>query len=188
MQLSDIEPLLRSRLLDGETMLEEPSDYYDDRMYTITTTGAVAHAYTLSGSNLYGIAALGAFEVWRPGEDIAGAVVDAVLDYARRNGQAPPPPDPGEVFADAIAYLRPLLREGEALTAGLRRNDDPDLQISGAEGVSSIWRSGDYWCFTSAADRSRIRTADSEEEKRALLLAALDEVRNTTDPGRPYSL
>lgn len=181
MQLSDIETLLRSRLAAGETMYEEPSDYYDDRMYTITTSGAVAHAYTLSDSNLYGIAALDALEVWRPGEDLAGAAVDAVLDYARRDGQPAPPPDPSEVFADALAYLRPLLQEGETLTAAIRRNKDPELQISGTEGTSAIWQSGDYWCFTSAADRNYIRTADTEEEKRTLLLAALDEARNPTD-------
>ena len=182
MQLSDIGPLLRSRLIDGETMIEEPSDYYDDRMYTIATSGAPAHAYTLSDSDLYGIAALDVLEVWRPGEGLAGAAIDAVLGYARRNGQPVPPPDPNEVFADAITYLRPLLQEGEALTATLRRDKDPELLISGAEGTSSIWQSGDYWCFTSAAERNYIRTADAEEERRTLLLAALDEARNPIDP------
>lgn len=181
MQLSDIEALLRSHLIDGETMFEEPSDYYGDRMYTITTSGATAHAYTLSDSNLYGIGTLDVFEVWRPGESIAGAAIDAVLDYARRNGQPAPPPDPNEVFADAITYLRPLLREGEVLTATLRRAKDPELQISGAEGTASIWQSGDYWCFTSAAEQNYIRTADAKEERRALLLAALDEARNPID-------
>jgi len=187
MQLSDIEPLLRSRLIDGETMLEEPSDYYDDRMYTIATSGAAAHAYTLSGSDLYGIGALDAFEVWRPGERIAGRAIDAVLDYARRNGRPVPPPDPDEVFADAIAYLRPLLQEGEALTTALRRDEDPALQISGAEGTTSVWRSGGRWCFTSMAEPNYIRTADTEDERRALLLAALDEARNPIayyHPGR----
>lgn len=181
MQLSDIEALLRSHLAAGEAMFEEPSDYYGDRMYTIVTSGAVAHAYTLSDSNLYGVAALDAFEVWRPGEGIAGAAVDAVLDYARRNGQPIPPPDPNKVFADAIAYLGPLLQEGEALTAGIRRNKDPELQISGAAGTAAVWQSGDYWCFTSAADRNYIRTADTEKERQALLLSALDEARNPID-------
>ena len=181
MQLSDIDPLLRAHLIDGETMFEEPSDYYDDRMYTITTSGAVAHAYTLSASNLYGIGTLDALEVWRPGESVAGAAVDAILDYARRNGQPAPPPDPNEVFADAIAYLRPLLQEGEALTATLRRDKDPELQISGTEGTTSVWQSGDYWCFTSAAERNYIRTADTKEERRTLLLAALDEARAPID-------
>lgn len=177
MHLSDIEPLLRSRLIDGETMVEEPSDYYGDRMYTIATSGAVAHAYALLDSNLYGIAALDAFEVWRPGENVASAAIDAVLDYARRDGRPAPPPDPNDVFADAIAYLRPLLREGEALTAALRRGDEPELQISAAGGAASVWQSGDYWCFISASERNFIRTADAEEDKRALLLAALDEAR-----------
>lgn len=181
MRLSDIEPLLRSHLIDGETMREEPSDYYDDRMYTITTSGATANAYTLSNSDLCGIGTLDVFEVWRPGERIAGRAIDAVLDYARRNGQPAPPPDPSGVFADAITYLRPLLQEGEALTAALRRDGDPALQISGAEGASSVWQSGGRWCFTSATERSYIRTADTEEEKRVLLLAALDEVRNPID-------
>lgn len=186
MQLSDIEPLLRSRLTDGETMFEEPSDYYDDRMYTIVTSGAVAHAYTLSKSDLYGIGTLDVLEVWRPGEQVAGRAIDAILDYARRNGQPAPPPDPNEVFADAITFLRPLLQEGEALTAALRRDKDPALQISGAAGTSSVWQSGDYWCFTSAAEQNYIRTAETKEERRALLLAALDEARNPIDPISHY--
>lgn len=182
MQLSDIEPLLRSHLIDGETMVEEPSDYYDDRMYAITTSGAAAHAYTLSSSDLYGIGTLDVFEVWRPGEKIAGAAIDAVLDYARRNGQPAPPPDPNEVFADAITYLRPLLQEGEALTTTLRRDKDPALLISGAEGTTSVWQSGDYWCFTSMTERNYIQTAAAEDDRRRLLLAALDEARNPIDP------
>ena len=186
MQLSDIEPLLRSHLIDGEAMAEEPSDYYDDRMYTITTSGEVAHAYTLSSSDLYGIGTLDVFEVWRPGEKIAGAAIDAVLDYARRNGHPAPPPDPNEVFADAITYLRPLLQEGEALTATLRRDKDPSLLISGAEGTTAVWQSGDYWCFTSMAEPSYIRTAATEEERHSLLLAALDEARNPIDPTSYY--
>lgn len=93
MQLSDIEPLLRSHLIDGETMLEEPSDYYDDRMYTIKTAGAQANAYTLSASNLYGIAALDVLEIWQPGEDAADNAIDAVLNYARHNGQPIPQSD-----------------------------------------------------------------------------------------------
>lgn len=30
MQISDIEGLLRSHLVEGETMIEEPSNYFDD--------------------------------------------------------------------------------------------------------------------------------------------------------------
>lgn len=182
MQLSDIEPLLRLHLTDGETMTEEPSDYYGDRMYTITTTGAAAHAYALPDSNLYGIAALDAFEAWQPGESDAGDAIDAVLDHARRNGQPLPPPDPNETFAEAITYLRPLLQDSETVTATLRRDEEPELQISGAAGTSSIWRSGDYWCFNSAAERNCIQIAGTKEEKRALLLIALSEASNPAAP------
>lgn len=181
MKLSDIEPLLRSHLINGETMVEELSDYYNDRMYTITTSGATAHAYTLPDSNLYGIATLDVFEVWRPDESTASAAIDAVLDYARRDGQPNTPTDPNEVFADAIAYLRPLLRENETLTTTLRRGEEPELQISGAEYTSSVWQSGNYWHFISAAERNLIRTAGTEEEKRSLLLAALNEARHPID-------
>lgn len=86
MDLSEIEPALRSRLIGGETITEEVSDYYGDRMYTITTSGATAHVYALPDSGLYGIAALDVFEVWRPGETAAPLAINAILDYARRNG------------------------------------------------------------------------------------------------------
>ena len=185
MQLSNIEPLLRSHLVDGETMTEEPSDHYGDRMYTITTAGAVANAYTLPDSNLYGIAALDAFEAWQPSESDAGDAIDAVLDHARRNGQPTPPPDPNEAFAEAIAYLRPLLQEGETVTAASRRDKEPELQISGAAGTSTIWQSGDYWCFISTAERNCIRIAETKEERRALLLIALSEASNPTGPPLP---
>lgn len=89
MRLSDIDPLLRSRLIEGETMTEQPSNYFDDRMYSIITAGAPACVYTITAGNLYGIATLDVLETWRPGEDIAGRTIDAVLDYARRNGQPP---------------------------------------------------------------------------------------------------
>lgn len=105
MQLSDIEPLLRSRLADGEGMTEQPTNYFDDRMYAITTAGAPAYAYTISTGNLYGIAALDVLETWRPGEDIAGRTIDAVLDYARRNGQPALSPDPEEPARRAPADL-----------------------------------------------------------------------------------
>lgn len=96
MHLSEIEPILRSRLIDGETMTEGPSDYYGDRMFTITTSGAPAHAYMLLESGLYGIATLDVFEAWKPGEKAATPAINAVLDYARRNGQPLPTPDPDE--------------------------------------------------------------------------------------------
>ena len=64
MRLSDIEGLLRSHLVEGETMVEEPSDYFDDRMYTISTVALPAHAYTIQADGLYAIGAEGALEPW----------------------------------------------------------------------------------------------------------------------------
>ena len=96
MQLSDIEPLLRSRLVEGETITEQPANYFDNRMYAITTAGAPAYVYTITVSNLYGIAAVDTLETWRPGEDIASRTIDAVLNYARRNGQPETTPDPAD--------------------------------------------------------------------------------------------
>lgn len=93
MKLSDIEDLVRSHLVEGETMTEQPSNYFDDRMYSITTAGAPAYVYTITAENLYGMGAGDALAVWRPGRDSAGQVIDAVLDHARRNGQPLPPSD-----------------------------------------------------------------------------------------------
>jgi hypothetical protein len=90
MQLLDIEPLLRSRLAEGEVMTEQPTNYFDDRMYVITTAGAPIYVYTISESDLYGIATLDVLETWSAGADIAGRTIDAVFDYARRNGQPAP--------------------------------------------------------------------------------------------------
>lgn len=179
MQVSDIADQIRAHLLDGETMTEEPSDYYGDRMLTITTTAAVAHVYVID--DLYGIAAVDALEVWRPGESIAGRTIDIVLDYARRNGQPAPPPNPNEVFAAGIAFLRPLLQEGESLSAVINRNSDPELLISGAAGTTGVWQSGEYWCFTSMLDLGYIRAENAEEGRQSLLRAALDEARNGID-------
>lgn len=94
MKLSDIEDLVRSRLIEGETMTEQPANYFGDRMYSITTGGAPAYVYTITAENLYGIGALDALAVWRPGVDSAGRVIDAVLGHARRNGRPLPPSDP----------------------------------------------------------------------------------------------
>lgn len=105
MQLSDIEPLIRARLAEGEVMTEQPANYFDDRMYVITTAGATAYVYTISVGDLYGIAALDVLETWRPGADIAGRTIDAVLDYARRNGQ-PTPSDPEESTRPAAGQDR----------------------------------------------------------------------------------
>lgn len=94
MKLSDVEDLVRSSLAEGETMTERPSNCFDDRMYSIITAGAPAYVYTITAENLYGMGALDALAVWRPGGDSAGRVIDAVLRYARRNGQPLPPDDP----------------------------------------------------------------------------------------------
>lgn len=99
MELSDIEDLVRSHLIEGETMTEQPSNYFGDRMYSITTAGAPAYVYAITEGNLYGIGTLDALEAWAPGEDIAGRMIDAVLGYARRNGQPTLTPDSEEVFA-----------------------------------------------------------------------------------------
>ena len=56
MQISDIEGLLRSHLIEGETIVEEASDYFDDRMYTIATAALPVHAYTIRESGLYAVA------------------------------------------------------------------------------------------------------------------------------------
>lgn len=93
MRLLDVEPLLLSHLIEGETMNEQPSDYFGDRMYAVATAGAPAYVYAIAAGNLYGIAALDALETWRPGEDRAGRTIDAVLDYARRNGRPASPSD-----------------------------------------------------------------------------------------------
>lgn len=94
MKLSDIEDLVRSHLVEGETMTEQPSNYFDDRMYSIITAGATAYVYTITAENLYGMGAGDALAVWRPGVDSADRVIDAVLGHARRNGQPLPPSDP----------------------------------------------------------------------------------------------
>lgn len=181
MQISDIEGLLRSHLVDGETMIEEPSDYFDDRMYTITTVALPAHAYTMRESGLYAIGAKGALEVWRADDGTADRAIDAVLGHARRNGAPAPPPDPEEVFADAIAYLRPLMREGEMLSTGAGRNGDLVLTVSGADGSGSIlWNAG-VFRYISPLDPGYNDVADGEEEIERLLRRALDEARNPTD-------
>lgn len=186
MKLSDIEDLVRSHLIEGETLTEQPSNYYDDRMYSITTAGAPAYVYTIAAENLYGIAALDALEVWAPGEDVADRTIDAVLGHARRNGQPLPPPDPEEVFADAIAYLRPLLREGETLSTSAGRNGEPFLHISGPAGGSNIWDGGGQFCRADPFERGHILGAAEKADKEAMLRAVLDEARNPTDAGAYY--
>ena len=181
MRLSDVEPLLLSHLIEGETMTEQPSNYFDDRMYVIVTAGAPAYAYTIAAEDLYGIATLDALETWRPGEDIAGRTIDAVLDYARRNGQPQPPRDPEDVFADAIAYLRPFLQEGESLTTGRDRNGDPTLSISTQVGGGGVrWVSGAL-CYSSPHEPGYNRFADNKEDGEELLRLVLREARTPFD-------
>lgn len=186
MELSDIEDLVRSHLIEGETLTEQPSNYFGDRMYSIATAGAPAYVYTVAAENLYGIAALDALEVWAPGEDVADRTIDAVLGYARRNGQPLPPPDPEEVFADAIACLRPLLREGETLSTSTGRDGEPFLHISGPAGGSSIWDAGGRFCRADPFERGHILDAVEKADTEVMLRAVLDEVRNPTDVGDFY--
>ena len=47
MRLSDIDPLLRGRLAEGEVITEQPSNYFGDHMYAITTAGATAYVLSL---------------------------------------------------------------------------------------------------------------------------------------------
>lgn len=124
MQLSDIEGLLRSHLIEGETMVEEPTNhrFYGDRMYTITTAGLTVWVYVIETEGLYALETEGALEVWRPGVDDVDRTVDVVLGRARRNGAPPPPPNPDVVFADADAgedLLRLALNDA-------RTADDPE--------------------------------------------------------------
>lgn len=181
MQLSDIEDLLRSHLVEGETLVEEPSDYFDDRMYTISTVALPVHAYTIQGEGLYAIGAEGALEVWKPDDGTADRAVEAVLGHARRNGAPLPPPDPDVVFADAIAYLRPLMQEGETLSTGTGRNRDLTLTVSGAAGSGSVRWSGGLFSYTSPLEPWYNDMADYKEEIERLLRRALDEARNPTD-------
>lgn len=181
MRLSDIDPLLRGRLAAGEVITEQPSNYFGDHMYAIATAGATAYVYTITTENLYGIATLDALETWRPGEDIAGRTIDAVLDYARRNGQPPTPPAPEDVFADAIAYLRPLLQEGEALSTDRDHNGDPILSISTQAGGGSVrWVAGAL-CYSSPYEPGYNRFADNKGDGEELLRLVLREARTPSD-------
>lgn len=179
MQVSDIADQIRTHLLDGETLTEEPSDYFGDRMLTITTQAATAHAYIID--DMYALAALDGVEAWRPGDEAADNAIAAVLDYARRNGKPAPPPNPNEVFADAITYLTPLLREGEAISTGIGRNGDPLLHIAGDADPAVIQWNGGRLCYTRNYDPGYIWAADGKEEEGQLLRAALSDARNPID-------
>lgn len=93
MQVSDIADEIRPHLLDGELMTEEPSDYFGDRMLTITTQGVPARAYIID--DMYALATSDVIEAWHSGDRWAAQTIDAVLDYARRGGKTASsfPPD-----------------------------------------------------------------------------------------------
>lgn len=93
MQLSDIADEIRPHLLDGEIMTEEPSDYFGDRMLTITTRGVPVRAYIID--DMHALAIPDDIEVWRPGDQWAARTIDAVLNCARRGGKTASsfPPD-----------------------------------------------------------------------------------------------
>lgn len=85
MQVSDITDQIRPHLLDGETMTEEPSDYFGDKMLTIATRGVPVRAYIIDDK--YALAASDSIEVWHPRDQWAARTIGAVLDYARRGGK-----------------------------------------------------------------------------------------------------
>lgn len=189
MQLSDIESLLRSHLIEGETMVEEPTNgrVFGDRMYTITTAGLPVQVYVIEAEGLYAIEAEGALEVWGDGVGDPDRTVTAVLDHARRNGAPPPPPDPEVVFADAIAYLHPLLQEGESTSTGRDdRSGDPVLVISTAVNSAAISWSNGLLDYVSPYDRAYHHYADQESGIEELLNLALTEARTTFDPEQHY--
>ena len=181
MKLSDTEDLVRSHLIEGETMTEQPSDYFGDRMYSIATAGATAHAYAITAENLYGIGALDALEVWRPGEDLAGRAIDAVLGHARRNGQPEPLPDPEEVFADMIAYLRPLLQEGESLSTGRGRGREVTLTIGTQVGGGTIFWINGLFRYSSPLEPGYNNFADNKDDSEDLARRVLLESRTPID-------
>ena len=185
MQLSDIEGLLRSHLIEGETMAEEPANHRapGDRMYIITTAGLPVWAYVMEASGVYALETEGALEVWRPGLDDADRTIKAVLGHARRNGAPEPPPDPEAVFADAIAYLRPLLREGESLSTSMNeRHEKPVLLISTPVNSAAVsWEYGSL-AYASQYERGCPWYTDNRNDSEKLLRSALDEARVAFDP------
>lgn len=184
MQLSDIEGLLRPHLIEGETMVEGPANHgvVGDRMYTITTAGLSVWAYVMEAAGAYALETEGALEVWRPGLDDADRAIEAVLGHARRNGAPEPPPDPEVVFADAIAYLRPLLREGESMSTGRGdRSGDPVLHISTPANSAAIsWEYGSL-IYASQYERGCPWYTDNKDDNEKLLRSALDEARTALD-------
>nr|DAO74547.1 MAG TPA: hypothetical protein [Caudoviricetes sp.] len=189
MQLSDIEALLRSHLIEGETIVEEPTNHrvFGDRMYAITTAGLPVRAYVIETEGVYAIEAEGALEVWGPGIGDPDRTVEAVLGHARRNGAPEPPPDPEVVFADAIAHLSPLLQEGEALSTGRDdRSGDPVLVISTAVSRAAVSYSNGLFDYTSPYEPAYHHYADEESGINELLDFALAEARTVFDPEQQY--
>ena len=189
MQLSDIEGLLRSHLIEGETMVEEPTNHrvFGERMYTITTAGLPVLAYVIEAEGLYALETESALEVWGPGVGDPDRTVEAVLGHARRNGAPAPLPDPEVVFADAIAHLHPLLQEGESLsTSGGGHNGDPTLTISTAVGRSVVSWSNGLFDYVSPYDRAYHHYADEESGVEELIDLALTEARTAFDPEQQY--
>ena len=185
MQLSDIESLLRSHLTEGETMVEEPTNhrFYGDHMYTITTAGLPVWVYIIETEGLYALETEGALEVWRPGVDDADRTIEAVLGHARRNGAPEPPPDPDVVFADAIAYLRPLLQEDESLTTDMNeRHGEAVLRISTPVNSAAVTWGRGFLSYVSQYDRGYPWYTDNKDDNEKLLRSALDEARTAFDP------
>lgn len=185
MKLSDVEDLVRSHLIEGETMTEQPTNYFGDRMYSIITAGAPAYVYTLTEGNLYAIAALDALEAWAPGEATADRTIDIILGYARRNGQPTPPPDPEEVFAGMVSYLRPLLQEGESLSVNGGRDWEATLTISAPASGSTVSWSNGVFCYSSPFEPGYNSYADNEVTAQELAHRALREARIPADRRRP---
>ena len=169
-------------------MVEEPADHRvpGDHMYIITTAGLTVWAYVTEPSGLYALETEGALEVWGPGVNDPDRTIEAVLGHARRNGAPEPPPDPDVVFADAIAYLRPLLREGESLSTDRGdRSGAPLLLISTPINHAVVSWEYDALTYTSQYDRGYHWYAGKEDDNEKLLRSALEEARTASDPD-PY--
>lgn len=151
MQVSDVADLIRGHLLEGETLTEEPSDAYGDRMLTVATAASIVHVYILD--DMYGIATLDVFEAWKPGDrgDIIDRTIDIVLDYARRGGKPAPAPDPGPLFAPLIELVRPELQEEENISSQVGDDGTPSMAIGGRYGGIVV---------TYQADRMSALTSD----------------------------
>ena len=94
---------------------------------------------------------------------------------------------PEAVFADAIAYLRPLLQEGESLSTGMNeRYGEPVLLISSPPGSAAISWAYDSLVYASQYERGYPWFTDNKEDNEELLRSALDEARNAFTPDHYY--